>query len=128
MNSATFNEGNPFVNTQGIKAKRSVLCKLTAKARAIQEEMEAQGINFIPRVNSILLKLYSNEPDIRFLTFKTWEKEGYSVKKGAKAYCVWSKPILEKDKKTGDPVEGSEEFYGLAFLFSSKQVEKKVTN
>ena len=126
--NTTFNEGNPFVNTKGIKEKRSVLCKLTAKARAIQEELEAQGINFIPRVNSLLLKFYTSELDVKFLTFKQWQKEGCSVKKGAKAYCVWSKPILEKDKKTGEPIEGSEEFYGLAFLFSSKQVEKKVIN
>lgn len=125
MQDLSFNSNNPFVSAQGIKEKRAVLCKLTAKAREVQEELEQQGVNFIPRVNSILIKFYSDDPKVRFQTFKQWKDEGLSVKKGAKAYCVWSKPIKEKDKETGKEIETAEDFYGLAFLFSSNQVEKR---
>ena len=83
---------NPFSQAQGIKEKRVILLSLTRDAREIQKKIiaeaaeEAEGDFLIPRVNQIILEMFKENEDLQFKTFMQWKKEGFSVKKGAKAY------------------------------------------
>lgn len=121
-----FNVGNPYADLQNISEKRSVLCKLTAKAREQQELLAVQlgdGDIVIPRVNDILLKMYRSETHKVFKTYQEWKKDGKQVKKGAKAFCIWSKPRKIEKEKEGKKRVIKERFFAVAFMFSDAQVK-----
>jgi hypothetical protein len=77
-------------------------------------------------VNEGLKEMYLEDlPEgTTFNTFKGWRKEGKQVKKGEKAFFIWGRP-RNIDKK--EPVKEGEkdefEFFPLAYLFSSEQVQ-----
>ena len=78
-------------------------------------------------VNEILIEWYTNEKHEEFHTFWDWKKLGYKVKKGARAFFIWSKKRKAKEKQE-DKDEEEYSFYGIAYLFSNAQVEpSKVT-
>ena len=116
---------NPFVGANGIKEKRAILSELSRQAKKIQqqliEEFDGKGDFFVPRVNDILLQMYAGETQAEFKTFNEWKKQGKTVKKGEKAWVIWSKP--RKVEKEVDEQKEEYEMFGLCFMFSETQVK-----
>ena len=131
------------------------LLQASAEARAIREMMintaksieqamffEGQPLNYF-----ILKYVYApaEEGTTDFKKFNEWKKEGYTIKKGSKAFPVWSQPTKrEKKEEDGEtaPVptpalmenaDGSEnggtrherERFNMCYLFSNLQVTRR---
>lgn len=89
-----------------------------------------------PTINAAIMETMYKEGNHRiFNTYMSWKKIGKQVKKGAKAFLLWSKPIRtgepkqqqEEAEETGEvllsPEEAEYKYYGIAYLFSNAQVE-----
>jgi len=106
-----------------VQKKRQALREISKVAKMMlqTEAMEEGNVNEI-----VINHFYTNETHQEFKSFKGWMKNGFAVKKGEKAFCIWGKP---RDKKETDPQEENEEqgkkskFYPLAYIFSNAQVE-----
>lgn len=73
-------------------------------------------------VNAVLINWLTNDTHQEFNNFWAWKKKGFKVKKGEKAFFVWSKKMKSKDKESQD--EDKEfSFFSIAYLFSNAQVE-----
>jgi hypothetical protein len=57
------------------------------------------GIIDCENVNSALIEMFQNKEHKTFETFHNWKKKGYKVKKGSKAFFIWSKPLKSKKKE-----------------------------
>jgi hypothetical protein len=85
------------------------------------------------KVNDLIM-LFAYNPDKkhRFNSFMGWKYEGYTVKKGAKAYLVWGQPLNRDrvDKVTGQAIDNNRDnetdppFFPVSFLFRDDQVHK----
>ncbi len=119
--------------------KRAYLCELTAQAREYRTESMANATTETEllfwetcTINYILLHhIYEVDGATDFKTFGQWKKEGYTIKKGEKAFILWGQPVKSKNKaeegkeKEADPEESNEQFFPLCYLFSDKQVYKR---
>lgn len=90
-----------------------------------------------PTINAAIIEtLYKDGGHHTFNTFMRWKKLGKSVKKGEKAFLLWSKPIRTGEAKQKEGTEEDTEnellspeeeaeykYYGIAYLFSNAQVE-----
>lgn len=92
-----------------------------------------------PTINTAIMEtLYKDGNHLTFNTFLRWKKLGKSVKKGEKAFLLWSKPIRTGEAKQTEETAQNEEaenvllspeeeavykYYGIAYLFSNAQVE-----
>jgi len=74
-------------------------------------------------VNSVLIEMYKNEEHQEFNNFHQWLKLGFKVKKGSKAFFVWSKKRVGTEKAENSDEEREFKFFTLAYLFSNAQVE-----
>lgn len=110
------------------KQKRNTLISLSdlVKSMIENEELEAETCN-----EGIKEYYMNKEPEItKFNTFKGWKDEGYSVKKGAKAYLVWGK---KREVKKTDIDESETEtekkykFFPVSYIFSNLQVASHTT-
>lgn len=80
--------------------------------------------------DAIMETLYKSREHRTFNSFMGWKQLGKRVKKGEKAFLLWSKP-KQVPKEAVPQTYGSEEnkqedeykFYGIAYLFSNAQVE-----
>jgi len=117
------------MNDQMIE-KRKVL--RTLSNAAIQA---AKDLNLDPdkyKVNDLLMMfVYNPNTSYTFNTFMGWKYEGYTVKKGVKAYLLWGQPInkTRTDKTTGEIIPGNDDdleaaFFPLAYLFRDDQVNR----
>ena len=97
--------------------KKQLLKELSKGAKAIVKMTEGAQT-----VNEILLEWYTNEEHSEFNGFWQWKKLGYKVKKGEKAFFIWSKKRKAKEKHE-DKEDEEYSFYSLAYLFSNAQVE-----
>ena len=110
---------------ESIHTKRKRLRELSAVAK----EMIESGTTNEVKVNDVLINdFYKNEQHQTFNTFWGWKKEGYSVKKGEKAFLIWGRPSQENKEGDVEPVIDRDEddngtFFPLAYLFSNAQVE-----
>lgn len=111
------NKNNPFKDLSGIDVKRDFLSNLSIQVKPLAE---ATGL----KVNDVLIQLYKNDDHKEFNTFQGWKKKGYKVKKGAKAFCIWSKPIEVKDEDKEEDELEDKTYFGIAHIFSNYQVEK----
>lgn len=96
--------------------KRKTLVELSKQAHALRNRENIDG-----SVNYVLLNyLYDTNDAKEFKTFSEWNAEGFSVRKGAKAFVAWGKP---KERRN----EGGEvsRFFPITYLFSDLQVYKK---
>lgn len=132
------------------------LLAASAEARAIREMMiqtaksmehaaflEAQPLNYF-----ILKFVYApaEEGTTEFKKFNEWKSEGYTIKKGSKAFPVWSQPTKrEKKAQEGenepaptpalmenadgageeDSTHGERERFNMCYLFSNLQVTRR---
>lgn len=120
-----------------IDLRRAVLIELSIKAREYREEQLRTAITeqqllywSSVRINDIIAEWYRKESGAKeFKTFAQWKSYGYNIKKGSKAFILWSKK--KNVTKTGeaneintDPTEETAyEFFPIAYLFSDLQVE-----
>ena len=117
----------------------------TAKSMEHAAFLEAQPLNYF-----ILKFVYApaEEGTTDFKKFNEWKNEGYTIKKGSKAFPVWSQPTKrEKKEQDGEsepaPVwmenadgttgeEGSthseRERFNMCYLFSNLQVTRRDQN
>ena len=135
------------------------LLAASAEARAIREMMiqtaksmehaaflEAQPLNYF-----ILKFVYApaEEGTTEFKKFNEWKQEGYTIKKGSKAFPVWSQPtkrekkaqegenepaptpaLMENANGTGeeDSTRHERERFNMCYLFSNLQVTRRDIN
>ena len=112
-------------SASGMEEKRSILKELSATAKTMME--------FSPdvdegRVNDVILEhMYKGDEHTEFHTFKGWKELGFTVKKGSKAFFIWSQPrkVNKKieDAKEDETQDKQYKMYGIAHLFSNAQVE-----
>ena len=89
--------------------------------------------------NDLIKELYAGDVEEKtgqrpqtWATFKQWQAKGYAVKKGEKAFRVWSRPNPVKGKdENGKPITEtaadsaeSEKHFFVACIFHNGQVEK----
>lgn len=108
------------------RARRKALKDLCNK---LQQVAKAMGVEMKP--NELLRQHYAQAGHTELKSFSEWKEEGYYVKKGEKAILLWAHPKPSKEAKELAKSQGKNEdeakndFYPLAYLFSSKQVAKR---
>jgi len=114
-----------------IKEKRKVLQTLshTAKELAESEGLTVKEYN----VNDLIMNfIYNPDKEFVFKSFQSWKKEGYTIKKGSKAYLLWGQPINRaKTNESGEVIneENINEdtpFFPLAYIFRNDQAIKPI--
>ena len=127
-------------NTQQAEATQQVLTEKQELARArrkslkdlcnkLQQVAKAMGVEMKP--NELLRQHYAQAGHTELKSFSEWKEAGYYVKKGEKAILLWAHPKPSREAKELAKSEGKNEdeakndFYPLAYLFSSKQVAKR---
>lgn len=127
-------------NTQQAEATQQVLTEKQELARArrkalkdlcneLQQAAKATGVEMKP--NELLREHYAQAGHTELKSFSEWKEAGYYVKKGEKAILLWAHPKPSREAKELAKSEGKNEdeakndFYPLAYLFSSKQVAKR---
>lgn len=106
-------------------AKRKELSELSRAVAPLVEQGQFENIN-----SAIIQTIYKKEGHEEFKTFDQWKEQGFSVKKGEKAFYIWAKPLnaLKEEKEGAAPeTEEGAKFFPLCFLFSNKQV-RRLTN
>lgn len=86
-----------------------------------------------PTINeAIIATCYRDEANTEFKGYEHWQKEGFQVQKGEKAYLLWGRPSKEKHEIESDvnrQDEGKENdeytFFPVAHVFSNAQVRGK---
>ncbi len=134
------------------------LLQASAAARAIKEKLINEAVSdnqafFYESqpLNYFILKYIYKDGGEEFKKFNEWKAEGFTIKKGSKAFPVWSQPT-RRDKKQGDQANQDEprpraevldftprrdengeiiqqerERFNMCYLFSNLQVVKKET-
>ena len=127
-------------NTQQAEATQQVLTEKQELARArrkalkdlcneLQQVAKATGVEMKP--NELLRQHYAQAGHTELKSFSEWKEAGYYVKKGEKAILLWAHPKPSREAKELAKSQGKNEdeakndFYPLAYLFSSKQVAKR---
>jgi hypothetical protein len=103
--------------------KRKALRELSNIAK-MRMQADCEGMS----VNEILIeKFYTSEEHTEFKTLHDWNKEGYNVNKGEKAFLIWGKPRAtnKEQPQNQESEEDENEFYPICYLFSNAQVTKK---
>lgn len=112
-------------SAEGKEAKKNVLKQISQTAKQLLEQDPVISQTYAG-VNEVILNvMYKDGEHQEFETFKNWKEKGYQVKRGSKAFFIWSKPRKAKKEKAEEGKEKDEyKFFGLAYLFSNSQVEK----
>jgi len=100
------------------KANRTALIQISASLRVLVKAGAIDSVN--EGLKEIYEKSDSNIEEFR--TFWQWKDEGYTIKKGSKAFLIWGQP-----RKGSQVAEGSDEpdeysFWPLCYLFANTQV------
>lgn len=104
--------------------KRKALRELSKIAK-MRMQMDCDGMS----VNEVLIeKFYTDDENTEFKTLHDWNKEGYKVNKGAKAFLIWGKPraMNKEQAKNQESEEEEDEFFPICYLFSNAQVTKRL--
>ena len=121
-------------STQQILTEKQELARARRKAlknlcNELQQVAKAMGVEMKP--NELLRQHYAQAGHTELKSFSEWKDAGYYVKKGEKAILLWAHPKPSKEAKELAKSQGKNEdeakndFYPLAYLFSSKQVAKR---
>lgn len=104
------------------KANRTTLIQLSTALRLLVKE------GALDSVNEGLKEIYEkSDPEIEeFKTFWQWKDEGFTIKRGSKAFLIWGQP-----RRGSQVAEGSDEpeeynYWPLCYLFANTQVYKPV--
>lgn len=120
-------------STQQVLTEKQELARARRKAlkdlcNKLQQVAKAMGVEMKP--NELLRQHYAQAGHTELKSFSEWKEAGYYVKKGEKAILLWAHPKPSREAKELAKSEGKNEdeakndFYPLAYLFSSKQVAK----
>lgn len=111
-----------------IDQARERLKLLSNEVKDLVEDGTFETIN-----DAIMETLYKSREHRTFNSFVGWKQQGKQVKKGEKAFLLWSKPkhvpkepVTEEVNEETDPdnpTQNEYRFYGIAYLFSNAQVE-----
>lgn len=118
------------VERTSIQQKREILKDYSSRAKAIKEELlkkcntaeEEQAIESMTVNQLIVEHIYKDEENKKFNTFKGWIKDGFSVRKGQKAFLLWGRKKQTVEKPNGEEKTEELEFFPITFVFSNKQV------
>ena len=121
-------------STQQVLTEKQELARARRKAlkdlcNELQQVAKATGVEMKP--NELLRQHYAQAGHTELKSFSEWKEAGYYVKKGEKAILLWAHPKPSREAKELAKSEGKNEdeakndFYPLAYLFSSKQVAKR---
>ena len=127
---------------------RQIRDKMINEAKSMAQAMflESQPLNYF-----ILKYVYApaEEGTTEFKKFNEWKNEGYTIKKGSKAFPVWSQPtkrekkeqdgenepaptpaLMENANGTGeeDSTRHERERFNMCYLFSNLQVTRRDQN
>ncbi|MGL5914457.1 MAG: hypothetical protein ACRCZB_09855 [Bacteroidales bacterium] len=119
-----------------LEIKRFQLKKLSIKARAYRDEMAQKALSSgeiakaqdwaMKRVNDIIAEWYKDSSGAsEFKSFMGWAKEGYTVKKGSRAFILWAKKRKAKNETEApqdEPQKEEYDFFPIAHVFSDLQV------
>jgi hypothetical protein len=108
------------------KENREALKELSKFARILVKEEAYDTIN-----EAIIETVYRKDGHEEFNTLPQWNKKGYRVKRGSRAFVVWGSPKeVNKDQQAEPGREAPENeedekdnFWPLCYLFSNLQVE-----
>lgn len=107
-----------------IELARERLKLLSLEVKDLVEDGTFETIN-----DAIMETLYKSPTNRTFNSFMGWKQQGKQVKKGEKAFLLWSKPkhVQKEQPPQEETDENNQEdeykFYGIAYLFSNAQVE-----
>ena len=107
-----------------IELARERLKLLSLEVKDLVEDGTFETVN-----DAIMETLYKSREHRTFNSFMGWKQQGKQVKKGEKAFLLWSKPKnIAKDPKPDEETEESTQddmykYYGIAYLFSNAQIE-----
>lgn len=131
INEQQFTEVNtPDVPNSHIHESRQQLLALTHQVKSLVEEGKFETIN-----EAIVETCYRDETHHEFKKYGEWQKEGYQVHKGEKAFVLWGRPQThekedpQQNKETkgqsADVLhEDSYQYYPVAYVFSDAQVSE----
>lgn len=114
------NMDNIFQTAKTIREKREILKGISKSL----QELKKDGT--IESVNKGLKILYAQQGHTQLKTLHQWNKDGYRVKSGERALCLWGTPReyernkSEEDTEKNDPTD----FYPLCYVFSNLQIRK----
>ncbi|MDD4515378.1 ArdC-like ssDNA-binding domain-containing protein [Massilibacteroides sp.] len=105
------------------KEKREALREMSKQVKPLVQSEQFDTVN-----EAVIELFYRDEDNEEFNTLQEWNKKGFKVKKGSKAFVVWGSP--RKLKATDPAPDDTEEtnkdkFYPLCYLFSNAQVERR---
>ncbi len=110
-----------------MREKRDVLKILSG---ACVQLAEGEGLNLEEHtINSLIMRYaYNLDFEYNFKSFAGWKNDGYTIKKGSKAYIVWGQPVSTKreelkEKKEEDQAK-EDSFFPVAYIFRNDQVVK----
>jgi hypothetical protein len=114
------------------KENREKLHKLSLIAKEMQTTYILNGLE-PPNINFLIVEnMYKkDDKELIFNTFNEWKEQGFYVKKGEKAYLIWSRPVdnlKEEEKTEEDKQNKTGKFFAVSYIFSSKQVAKMESN
>lgn len=105
------------------KAKREALKVLSMQVKPLIKSEEFGTVN-----EALIEVFYRDEENEDFNTLQEWNKKGFKVKRGSKAFTVWGSPrkLKPADPKPEEDENGRDDkFYPLCYLFSNAQVERR---
>ena len=110
---------NPTEELKTFKEKKQWLSQVSKQIKPL---CELGGLT----VNQAILEAVYKGGNLEWNTFNTWKKKGFKVKKGEKAFPLWSSPQKGSSTKETDSEQEKEEykFFGLVYLFNNQQVEQ----
>lgn len=108
VNSQTPNSGT------SIQEMRKQLRELSSELMPLVKEGKFPNLN-----TAIMMCNYKNAVHQEFKSVKQWNREGFKIKQGEKAFMIWGKPITKKFD------DGEKRFFPISFIFSNAQVVKE---
>lgn len=99
---------------------RQNLIDYSKLARKLMEMAQAES------VNDGLLQLYDKEQGqvCDYNTFHQWKEKGFTILKGAHAFCVWGQPRTSSQTPEGSEEPEEYKYWPICYLFSELQVMK----
>jgi len=108
-----------------IKEKRKVLQTLSSTAVELAEDKGIEPTEHT--INELIMMLiYNPENEHNFKSFAGWKKEGYTIKKGSKAYMLWGQPINIENKEKTEENNEDNSFFPIAYVFRNDQAIKPI--
>ena len=112
--------------TEKMLKKRNYLKGISDEALNMAKGTEFEGMT----VNAQIMRFIHNPTgELEFRSFRKWKENGFTVKKGEKAFLLWGQPINKNADRLEtlynlDDAEREDIFFPVAYVFSSAQVRK----